>query len=145
VYGINQVLGQYRFHYKNNFLGKSPFHDKNNRNKELKSILEGQSKAHPKEHYIELDKYLNAKLKANNKKAVLSFFNSKAAVTYYKEYGYPLDFLKLGLRVFKSYPSLKNLKFFRNMIIQTIKIYITETLSNNQKSEGKNSGLRFKN
>ncbi|WP_161809827.1 glycosyltransferase [Lyngbya aestuarii] len=102
LYYLEKNLGQYRVHGKNHWHNNVP-------------------KAHPKEIWLLQEEFLNMKLKENNMKPVVSFFESIEAGTYYKINGSSFDYLKQGLYVFFSCPDLRTLQFFQKVVQVTLK------------------------
>lgn len=92
VYGVNCVLAKYRIHGNNNWYGNQ--------------------KTKTREFVVLLDKYLNSKLKENNKEPVISFFNSVYARSYYILHGSSKDLFRL-LWNFPTWPeNYRRIKFF---------------------------------
>ncbi|EAW35721.1 glycosyltransferase [Lyngbya sp. PCC 8106] len=94
VYGIDKSLGQYRIHGQNNW-------------------SDGTRKVHGKEFLVLREEFLNMKLKENGMKPVISFLNSMGSAAYYKIYGSPIDYLKLGFKVFVNQPDFRTFQFFQ--------------------------------
>ena len=111
VHGINKVLGQYRIHGRNNWYCA-----------EIR-------KANPKDYKLRQDEFLNKKLKEQNKKPVISFFDSIYSAGYYKRFGSSRELFKLSLKVLKWHFNLRTIKFF----IKTFFFLLNEFLMGTQK------------
>ena len=68
------------------------------------------------------------KLKENNMKPVVSFFDSIEAGTYYKINGSSFDYLKQGLYVFFSCPDLRTFQVFQHAVEVTLKNLIKKVI-----------------
>ncbi len=75
VYGVEQVLAKYRLHDANNWYGKP--------------------KVKNKDFITQIESFLNTKLKENNKRPVVSYFDSMDARNYYLMNGSRKDLLML--------------------------------------------------
>jgi glycosyltransferase involved in cell wall biosynthesis len=101
VYGMNQALGQYRFHGNNNYRAKT-------HNDDLAYRVQRESR----------DAFLNAKLVENAKKPVLSHFESMNSKYYYQRSGDYNKVFQLGLKVIQWRLSQETLIFFMKACIQ---------------------------
>lgn len=97
VYGIDCILGAYRLHGENNWHGNPYMRNKN--------------------FLVAQEKFLNEKLKANNKEPVISFFDSLFARNYYMHFGSSKDLLKLAVKVLSHHRDLLTIKFFLKTIL----------------------------
>ncbi|CAN1211870.1 Glycosyltransferase 2-like domain-containing protein [Tumidithrix helvetica PCC 7403] len=96
VYGVEDLLSQYRVHGKNNWYAAEV----------------SQRKPESREFLLAQDRFLNQKLSENQLAPVISFFDSFYARNFYLKEGSGNDLLKLGFKVLKRHPDLKTLKFF---------------------------------
>ncbi|NES18026.1 MAG: glycosyltransferase [Symploca sp. SIO3E6] len=100
VYGINQVLGKYRFHGHNRWYGTEI---------NLESF---------RNFALLRDSFLNKKLKEYGKESVVSLFDSMSAKHYYKRMGNYKEMMKLALRVIRYNISIETIGFFIKTNIQ---------------------------
>jgi glycosyltransferase involved in cell wall biosynthesis len=97
IYSTDLILSQYRVHGNNNWFGKK------------------QNKPHPDSFIHTLDNFLNSKLESQNKKPVLSFFDS-LRVKYYYHYHcdsltYRKKLLPLIIKLITWHIDLRIIKF----------------------------------
>lgn len=102
VYGVEQVLAKYRLHDANNWYGKPKV-----KNKEFIAIIES---------------FLNSKLKENNKKPVVSYFDSMDARNYYLLNGSRKDLLMLLRKIPSWGINKKTIKFGLKTILLAINL-----------------------
>ncbi|WP_084544268.1 glycosyltransferase family 2 protein [Chroogloeocystis siderophila] len=102
VYGVDQVLAKYRLHDANNWYGKPKV-----KNKEFIAIIES---------------FLNSKLKENNKKPVVSYFESMDARNYYLLNGSRKDLLMLLRKIPSWGINKKTIKFGLKTILLAINL-----------------------
>ena len=100
IYGVDHVLGTYRIHGSNNWHGNPYRRDE--------KFLTTQ------------DKFLNFKLQENNKKPVISFFDSLFSREYYLHSGTRKDLFVLAFKVLRQTSNLKTLKFFLKTLLMAI-------------------------
>lgn len=102
VYGVDCVLSRYRIHGGNNWYS--------------------HQKTKTKEFAVLLEDFLNTKLKENNKKPVISFFDSMYARNYYMLYGSSRDLFKLMLKVPTWGINTTNVKFLLKTTLLAVKL-----------------------
>jgi glycosyltransferase involved in cell wall biosynthesis len=102
VYGADCVLSEYRLHGENNWYSKKPIKTK--------------------EFMVLLEEFLNTKLKENNKKPVISFFDSMYARNYYMFYGSSRDLFGLVLKVLTWRMNFITIKFLLRTTLLAIRL-----------------------
>jgi hypothetical protein len=112
IYGINKLLALYRVHGKNNY-----FYTENIRNK-------------PYRHYISLNNYLNNKLIEQNKKPIISFFDSIYAVKYYYQDQDAKALAILAYKMLKSHPDCRTIKWSIKAVLLSLKIFLKKYICN---------------
>jgi glycosyltransferase involved in cell wall biosynthesis len=107
VYGINQKLGRYRIHGKNDHLGR---------------IVSPNLRLFPKSFYSLLNNYLNEKLIKSNKNPIISYFDSLYASSYYYHLRDWRSLVRLSYRMVKWHTDLRTIKWSFIAIYYAIKI-----------------------
>lgn len=102
VYGVEHVLAKYRLHNANNWYGKP--------------------KVKSKEFISKIEFFLNSKLKENNKKPVISYFDSMDARNYYLLNGSSKDLFMLLLKIPSWGINEKTIKFGLKTILLAINL-----------------------
>jgi len=100
VYGVDCVFSEYRLHGENNWYGE----------KTIKT----------KDFMVILEIFLNTKLKENNKKPVISFFDSMYAINYYMLYGSSRDLFRLALKGLTWRLNFTTIKFLLRTLLLAI-------------------------
>ncbi|MBD2105043.1 glycosyltransferase family 2 protein [Leptolyngbya sp. FACHB-261] len=104
VHGINRILGEYRIHGNNNWYGNSG--------------------PKPESFSLALNEFLNDKLRENNRKPVVAFFDSIYAKDYYIQQQKPAELAKLAFKSLARRFTPSMLKFFWSTLVSATQIYL---------------------